>query len=433
MREICASIAGGSLDPGPISREKVWERGEDGHFRPRYRTQSSVLLRDLEDLQSFRACTDQAKTDPIIGPQLNQLLGTNIGKHQLTLEKIMRSLVGQMCLEDGSFEFHEDKFQKKWELVSRDLTETTFSHVTIAPLPLLAAPFPLRISPGIVIDRLTSEEITTCVRVGILRPQTPDFELIELDRAIGLRCTNSMKKVVGEEASAPDRGSFGQRGPIDSNSIVTDILTALRLFKQGKVLCLGEVSTHVGWLLHGGFHFRLRENRPFDTANYEIQEPEVAELQKLWHDLTVGTLDERPFLAMALRRFNMASERRQLDDRIVDLMIGAESLFLHDVGGPRDRGELRFRLAFRAAKFVESPRYSERQVFNLMRKSYDARNRVVHGGTIKDTKLPDNTTANLGDFISEIEEVMRLGIRKALTDPKIGRRDFWDDLVFDKC
>ena len=134
---------------------------------------------------------------------------------------------------------------------------------------------------------------------------------------------------------------------------------------------------------------------------------------------------------MALRRFNIAFKREQLDDRIVDLMIAAESLFLSDSGDPGVRGEQRFRLALRAAKFVESQRYASRQVFDLMRRAYDIRSQIVHGGSVKKIKLPDIPDAKLNDFILATEEVIRLGIQKALIDPQVGLDGYWEDLLFE--
>lgn len=242
-----------------------------------------------------------------------------------------------------------------------------------------------------------------------------------------------MEKVVGKSdvvSETEETGSFGRRGPVAAITIVDDVLTALRLFKQGDVRCPGEVSGVKAWLLSSGLSYRIRAPRSFISSNYELRDMEVEELQKMWSDLTGGTLDERAVLVMALRRFNMAFERQLLDDRIVDLMIAAESLFLHDVGAPGERGELRFRLALRAAKFVESPQYAPRQVFNLMSKAYDVRSRVVHGGSINNIDLPDKPGATLGELVAALEDVMRLGLQKALIDPQVGHTGYWEGLLF---
>ena len=431
VKDICDSIAEGSLDPGPLSQVQVkdWERGADGNFRPRFRMHPMAVLRGLEDRESFRACADQARNDPIVGPQLDQLVGASAGgRIQLTLVHIVRTLVNKMCSEDGLFEFDDNRFQQEWESIYHYLSAETFDYVTNAPLPRFTAPFPVQISESIVIDRLTDQEVNRCALVGVLGPLMPGFELISGELAVGIRCTTSTEKVVGGADLVPETGSFGRRGPIDATTIVDDVLTALRLFKQGKVRCPGEVSSVKAWLLGAGHSFRFRESQPFDFCDYVLRDMEVEELQKMWSDLTGGTLGERPFLAVALRRFNMAFERQQLDDRIVDLIIAAESLFLNDQG---NRGEQRFRLALRAAKFVECPRYDPRQVFAVMREAYDIRSDLVHGGSIKKIKLPDMPDATLDDLVLASEEILRLGIRKALADPRVGRTGYWEDLLFD--
>jgi hypothetical protein len=430
VRDICESIADGTLEPGSPLQVKAWERGDDGNFRPRYRMYSSVMLRDLRERESFRTCADQAKNDPIVGPQLDQLVGTSVGRMRLTLDQIVRTLVGKMYTENGGFRFDDDRFHQEWDLIDRFLRAETFDHVTVAPLPKLVAQFPVKISDNILIDRLTDDEVTRCARVEILGPLMPDVELIHGDEAVGIRCTTTIGKVLGEADVDSEPGRFGKRGLLAPITIVDDVLTALRLFKRGNVQCPGEVSGVKAWLLNAGHSFRLRTSRPFNFSSYELRGAEVEELQKLWSDLTGKTLDDRSFLVMALRRFNIAFDRRQLDDRIVDLMIAAESLFLTDAGSPGERGELRYRLSVRAAKFVESPRYTPRQVFDLMRKAYVVRSDVVHGGSIRNTSLPDKPGATLHEFVSAIEDVLRLGLRKALTDPQVGRAKYWDDLLF---
>ena len=135
----------------------------------------------------------------------------------------------------------------------------------------------------------------------------------------------------------------------------------------------------------------------------------------------------------SIRRFNLAFDRGLLADRIVDLVIAAEALFLSDLD-EKYRGELRFRFALRAAKFIEHPNYGEHDVFRVMRQAYDARSAIVHGGSPKDTRLPDNQSASLPTFIDAIEELVRLGLRKGLSMKEDGKKlrqaEYWDTLVF---
>ena len=71
-----------------------------------------------------------------------------------------------------------------------------------------------------------------------------------------------------------------------------------------------------------------------------------------------------------------------------------------------------------------------RQVFDVMRRAYRIRSRVVHGGAIDNTKLPDKADASVADFTSAVEQVMRAGLRKALIDRGIGTDGYWEELLF---
>jgi len=153
-------------------------------------------------------------------------------------------------------------------------------------------------------------------------------------------------------------------------------------------------------------------------------------------DCTKPTLEEGAArFDFSIHRFNLAFDRGLLADRIVDLVIAAESLFLGDLD-VQDRGELRFRFALRAAKFIEHPNYSEHDIFRVMRLAYDARSAIVHGGSPKVTRLPDSESAKLPTFIDAIEELVRLGLRKGLSMKEDGKKmrqaEYWDALVFSK-
>jgi hypothetical protein len=111
------------------------------------------------------------------------------------------------------------------------------------------------------------------------------------------------------------------------------------------------------------------------------------------------------------------------------LVIAAESLFLGDSG----RGELRFRLALRAAKFIDHPSYSEPEVFKIMQQAYDNRSAIVHGASKRKTALPGNNSAGRTAFTDVVEELLRLGLRKALSmedgGASLRTAAYWEKLV----
>jgi hypothetical protein len=57
----------------------------------------------------------------------------------------------------------------------------------------------------------------------------------------------------------------------------------------------------------------------------------------------------------------------------------------------------------------------------------------VHGGPLEDTRLPDNESADLQTFIDAVEDIVRLGLRKALAMKEDGKKmrqaEYWEALV----
>jgi Apea-like HEPN len=212
-----------------------------------------------------------------------------------------------------------------------------------------------------------------------------------------------------------DEGSFGNRPYFRGDLVIDDVLSALRLFKHTHIPIRG--TGYAGWT---DSPFGGRWSQPLGqwpqwpwphAERLELSEDDVPRFLELWRLLENGATG----LRFGIHRFNLSFDRRLLFDRIVDLVIAAEVLFLSEIGNEQYRGEMRYRLALRAAKFIEHTNYSEHDVFRVMRRAYDARSAIVHGGSPNDTRLPDNPSAQLHTFTDAIEELLRLGLRKALS------------------
>jgi len=322
-------------------------------------------------------------------------------------------LVYDMMDQNGSFVFSDEKFDRKWRELTEFFSAETLSSKLIAPLPFLIAPFPIRLNDELALDQLTESEVTQCCNVGVLRPPSRRFAVILRNAAVGIRRTTFSRKLIGtsEEPTLPptsaatDEGRFGNRPTIRDDLVVDDVLSALRLFKHIGVSCAGSVQWSETFP-STGVRYRVLRSTPLG-GRFELSAAEVPEFLDLWRLLGAGA----GRLGFIIHRFNLAFERGLLVDRIVDLVIAAESLLLHYL---TDRGDLRFRFAVRAAKFIEHPHYSERDVFHVMRRAYDTRSAVVHGGSPSDVRLPDNPSATMPVFIDAVEELVRLGLRKAL-------------------
>jgi len=130
-----------------------------------------------------------AQTDPIVGPQVDALVGAeNLGAFRLDGERIVGSLAAAMVRDDGQIEFSEELFDGKWEQIARDLYANDLTRVTVAPLPHLVAPYPIKLADGIELDRLTDEEVAFCADIRLLGDAFPGLEFVQAQEAVGLRC-----------------------------------------------------------------------------------------------------------------------------------------------------------------------------------------------------------------------------------------------------
>jgi hypothetical protein len=172
--------------------------------------------------------------------------------------------------------------------------------------------------------------------------------------------------------------------------------------------------------------------RPLRGDRYELSENDELPLAELYRELQAAM--SNPLIEAATRRFGYAADRRLAEDEIVDLVIAAESLFLGELGPPRDRGEMTYRLATRAASFADENVETRRRILRFMRMAYKARSGVVHSGQLPMTELRDLSGQRVTpDAVAdELEELVRRALRKALRlqSSGAGFPPNWDELLF---
>jgi len=422
--------------------DSQWKRGDDGHFREHHTERTRILWSILNEkwlhsLPEYNACVERLTADAAIGPHLGRLVGTSFSAMRLDPDNVLWSAIYGILDDGDAIGYTDERFDRSWQELVDFFCADQILLKTVAPLPrLVIVDFPLRLNNELVLDRLTEDEVTRCCQVGLLRPDWQRFPLIDSDVAVGIRRTVSTPKRIGTGDEPPDltgaqaEGSFGSRPSRRDDLVVDDVLSTLRLFKHSPVHTAGHASWSDSFWLRGGTSYRVLGQPPY-SGKYELSEGEVPQFLELWYLLQEGAAH----FSFSIHRFNLAFDRGLVADRMVDLVIAAESLFLGDLG-VQDRGELRFRFALRAAKFIEHPVYAQRDVYRVMRLAYDARSAIVHGGSPKDTSLPDNESATFPTFIDAVEELVRLGLRKGLSMKKDGKKlrqaEYWDDLVLSK-
>lgn len=436
LRSVTSKLSTRSAHTEPGWDDLVrWARGPDGHFRRAVKRRPSwwrcVDGELFDSVPEHAACVDRLTLDPLVAKHLGSLVGTRRGAMRLDTEQILRSLLFDSLAEVDDVRFDETLFENAWQSFADFMSADEFPIKTVAPIPGLRISAPVRLNDELVLDFLTEGEVTRCAQVGVLRPPSESFPLIQKEVAIGLRRAVFMPKLIGDLDSGgsidySDEGHFGRRPSGRDDLVVGDVLSAFRLFKSSRAVAAGIVSWTESEWVSSGIVSTVLGRWPFGA--YEILDSELDQFMQLWQLLEL----EASRLDFSIHRFSLAFDRGYNSDRIVDLVIAAESLLLSDTR-TSDRGELRFRFALRAAKFIEHLAYGERDVFRIMRSAYDARSAIVHGGSPDNTRLPENPTASLSVFSDAVEALVRQALRKALamgsTGESLRNPDFWIDLI----
>ena len=217
---------------------------------------------------------------------------------------------------------------------------------------------------------------------------------------------------------------------------IEEVVNALRLAGIESAYSSAIIHRPSKWAFDQDRFFRGRfQPDLFFVSN--LEDPWLDGFAQFWQSFQSAADKKRSFLDLAIRRFGYAHERQRAEDRIIDLMISAEALFLSDYNKDKYVGEIRYRLSLRAALFLASEPESQRTVFRWMRDAYDLRSKLAHGGDVSSAKLPKGpheTRLDIEEFVAAIQAYIRLALVRAIhmvNDPSAPKNLVeWDDLVF---
>jgi hypothetical protein len=410
----------------------------------------TFVLRDREDpywvfsiyrigdqlgaLSEREAALQALRDDPVTRPLLNVLVGTAMGAHRVEESQLLDRLLYDVARRNGRLTFNDEAFDEAFADFSADVAATTYRYVVVAPLvglSLASAPVPL--APAVELDKLTDDEISRCLRAGQLRSPFGADNTAWVREVAGVRVEYELPRHLGDAWDDEGVVAEGQRIQAASVERIQRVVEALRLFQAGGVYAPGYVSFTQHWPMQGGTLFApLAPLLPSWSETYPLDVERTAEFASFYDGFERARANR--IIASATRRFALAGERQRPDDKLVDLMIAAESLFLTDVGTAQDRGELRFRIALRAAFYIEGSGLTRQEIFRQIRRGYDARSAIVHGGELGDNLLrsPSGEAISVDEFALSIETLMRLALRRAIDGHEEGTSAIaaWDDLIF---
>jgi hypothetical protein len=132
------------------------------------------------------------------------------------------------------------------------------------------------------------------------------------------------------------------------------------------------------------------EPKRFDFAPASaspLKDEEIAILKRTVISLLPGESSDWRY-RHAIGRFRNSIEKYSpLDpERLLEHAIALEALYLND--NSKERGELTYRLAIRAARFLENGLEERKETFSVVAKLYNFRSRIAHGEDISQVSKP---------------------------------------------
>lgn len=209
-----------------------------------------------------------------------------------------------------------------------------------------------------------------------------------------------------------------------------DLLKVMRYIRYGPIdLDYGAIyyaPIWVTWIKRHGIRFWGQPRRDRQSQFYTLTRDELQKLytfglaykklQAIIGDPKPGTLRLANSLAGNYYEGHYRRREDERDQKLIDLVIALETLF-----SPRKEGELRFRIAQRAAILLGKDAEERKSLMKFFKTVYDARSQIVHSGisAFRPPELPKGLAKGLTTLTDEqlvlLGDYLRQATLKILT------------------
>ena len=384
-------------------------RGAFGLTNRRLRRFETCLRSELHRLpetprtKRFRAALHK---DARIAPLIGQLVGTPTNATLLEEDSFERSLTWHVARACEGFGFDPEAFDRAYGEWLAEYTAKTRRVRFLAMLHPFTFGGCLDLGHGILIDQLTDDEVSGCLKMGAIESVFAGTGRAMILSRTAVRIEWNEPHGLYDEFVDDDR-AVAFKSETDARETAERVVEALRVYQPGGVAVHGTLTVRGDGSLQGG---PVKAARPRGTT-MSLDARQARRFADFWPSyLNAG---KQKAVGFALRRFAFAGERSRSDDAIVDLVAALEGLLLSD--NPR-AGEFQFRTSVRGAQFTKHRGYSRQQVYGQLKRAYTVRSQVAHGKTPTKTDLrgANGEPLDLDAFVAEIESLARATMKDAV-------------------
>ena len=166
---------------------------------------------------------------------------------------------------------------------------------------------------------------------------------------------------------------------------------------------------------------------PPSAVSVKIGKTEIEDTRHLYEKLVDPNSNVAEKLQIPIDRWIKSKTSQTPEDKIIDLVIALEALYLSDSDG---NSELSFQLRLRAAWHLGRGQAHREELMKDFSKIYDWRSKVVHTGKLpKKTRGTSFTWQEIAEFTEKVQDLCRDSIMKILADGIFPDRNDWNDLI----
>ena len=196
-----------------------------------------------------------------------------------------------------------------------------------------------------------------------------------------------------------------------------------------SLVCNSAVQFSMRWkfivpdeLFYAGFsHSTSFARGPFGDS-IQVGEAQIEEAKCLYKKLVDPNSNVAEKLQIPINRWINSKVNKDPEDKIIDLAIALESLYLKD-----NSGEFTFKLGVRASWHLGKDKEHREELMKDFSKIYEWRSKVVHTGKLPNkTKRTPFTPQEITEFIEKAQDLCQDSIMKILED---GKFPDWNNLI----
>lgn len=416
-----------------IANSSSSETGDNAFFFARL-----SLGSELRGLHEYQCCLEVLLADPKITGQLDVLVGTNSQLSRApTAEGLMTRLL-DLSMPRGGSEFDPEYFEREYAIFEEAFYGDYILYDVVAPLENLLVDGSVKLSDDFEISPFTNDDIapyyTYNTKLGRHESMGSPVavwtkfrlpKVVKSDSELNLEglAPDEIKKAYAERLRKDEVDRVAQAR---LNERIEEVVNALRIFGAESVFHVGIIHRASKWFGSDNvFPNPVQVSVRFTTRG---EEGWLASFGRFRAGLQSDRVKDRKFLGLAMRRLGYAHERHRSEDKLLDLLIAAEALFLSG-----SMGELQYRLAQRAGFFLADDPATRRKIYRHMLDAYKVRSKVVHGEEARPPKREDGTEIDFEEFVETTKVYLRITLRKmmdlALLSESRDELVDWDTLI----